>query len=193
MHKTWHGDRGTAGPQQPPAASSRWPGAWSGAAAGLPSGQRGVPGGPRTGQPLKPWTCPRACTGCGHGSGDMGPGSGGFAVSVASYPPAPLPPFPLPCPLRCWLAGTLPCRWGHHGVGPHGLPGATPAPAFSACLLRAQWEGRGMATAVCPPQPEMGDPLLSPRCGWWAVFGRGWFERVLSYTVRHFFTLLREV
>lgn len=106
MHKTWHGDGGTAGPRQPPAASSRRPGAWPGVAAGLPSGEWAIPGGPGDGQPLEPWTCPRACTGCGRGSGDAWPGDGGSAVSVASDPPS-LAPNPLPIPLShpCSLTG----------------------------------------------------------------------------------------
>lgn len=127
MHKRWHGDGGTAGPRQPPAASSRQPGACPGAAVGLPGGEWAAPRGPGDGQPLEPWTCPRACTGCGHGSGDAEPGGGGSAVSVASDPLAPLPPCPLPCPHPCWLAPTPPCGWGQHGEA--GLKGSLPSTA----------------------------------------------------------------
>lgn len=143
MHKTWHGDSGTAGPRQLPAASSRRPAAWPGAAAGLSGGEQAVPGGPGDGQPLGPWTCPRACTGCGRGCGDVGPG-GGSAVSVASHPSRHRPPFPLLCPCPLWLA-PIPQRASTQRV-PHGPPRAL------RCL-RAWRKGRDTAMAVCPLQP----------------------------------------
>lgn len=150
MHKRWHGDGGTGVPRQLPAASSRRPGAWPRAAVGLPSGERAVPGGPGDGQPLEPWTCPRACTGCGHGSGDAEPGGGGSAVSVAFGLSVPLPSCRPSRPHH--LPPIPPCARDQHGPGSHGPP-ASLGPGLFVWLLRAWQECRGTAMAGCPLQP----------------------------------------
>ncbi|EOA98724.1 hypothetical protein Anapl_13677 [Anas platyrhynchos] len=81
MHKTWRDeDAGMAGPRQLPTAFSPLPGASPGAAAGLPGWEKGVPGGSGDGHCPEPWTWPHACSGCGRGSVDTGPGDGGSAV-----------------------------------------------------------------------------------------------------------------
>ena len=162
IHKTWHGDGGTAGPRQPPAASSRRAGAWPGAATGLPSGERAVPGGPGDAQPLEPWTCPRACTGCGRGSGDAGPGGSGSAVSVAAGPPLPSPPFPAPCPHRPTSS------MGSARCGALQPPSAHLHPRAQGSVL-GRWGHGGRAEAwpwlSIPHSPEVGEVPLNKALG----------------------------